>query len=174
MLFEHFDSQCSLSRDDGLIIKRMDEGKALLLAPAQRLLARLIVVRAGEDHLGAVSARCGHLHQRRRQRHADLRLDAPLGRMIGHSLGVIPRRCRDHAPPALFLRQHQNLVQRAPFLEGAGHLQVFELQENRVPRKLGELLGMAEGSDNNRAPDAVCRILDRANCQHRESPRAAS
>ena len=154
MLLKHLDAQRSLARDHRLIIKRMNEGKAILLAAAYGFLARLVVIRAGQNDFRAIAARRGHFHQRRRQRHADLRLDTALGRVIGHRLRVISRRSRDHAPPPLFLREQENLVQRAALLERARHLQIFEFQENRVSCLLRKFLGMHKGRDHNRAPDA--------------------
>src|SRR5258706_5026667 len=174
MLLEHFDSQRSLSRDHGLIVKGMNERQLLFLASPQRFLASFVVICAGEDNFGAVSARGGPFHQRRRQRHADLRLEAALRRVIRHRLRVVTRGRRDHPPPPFFLVQHQNLVQRASFLERACHLQIFELQENRVTRLQRKFLGVDKGCEDNRPSDAVPRILDRAKCQHRESSRSVS
>ena len=162
MLLDHFKAERALAGDHGLVVKRMNERQAELLRAAYGFVARLVVIRAGQNHFRAIAARRGHFYQRRRQRHADLRLDATLGRVIRHGLRVVSGRCRDHAAPPLFVREQQNFVQRAALLERARHLQIFQLQKYRASRLEGKLFGVRKGRGHNRATNAFPRLLDRA------------
>jgi hypothetical protein len=144
MLLQHFQAERSLARDHGLVIERMNEGEAILFRATNRFLAGLVVIRASQDHFRAITARRRNFYQRRGQRHADLRFDSALRRVIRHSLRVIARGRRDHAAPPLFFGEQQNLVERAAFLERAGHLQIFQLQENRASRLLRKFLRVDE------------------------------
>ena len=106
----------------------MNEGAALFNLAAQGLFAGLVVAGAVQDDLGAVAPRGGHLDLRRGQRHDDLRANA-VGRGVeSDSLGVIAGAGRDDAALALRFAQGEQFVERAPLLERAGALQVFELQ----------------------------------------------
>ncbi len=74
-LLEHFDSESSLPRDDGFVVERVNERKSLFIAAPDGFLASFVVVRAEKDHFGAVAPRRRYFHERRRERHADLRRD---------------------------------------------------------------------------------------------------
>jgi hypothetical protein len=52
----------------------------------------------------------------------------PSRRVIGHRLGVIARRHRDHALPRLIGTQRKHGIQRPALLEGSGELHVFEFE----------------------------------------------
>ena len=78
-----------------------------------------------------------------------------LAGVIGHGLRVISRRRGNHAAPAFFGGEQQNFVERAALLEGAGHLQIFELEEDRVAGQLRKRLRAHEGRKKNRAADAL-------------------
>ncbi len=170
MLLEHFQAERSLPGDHGLIVKRVNERKAEFFRAANGFLTGFIVIRAGQNYFRAVAARGGHFHERRGQRHADLRLDAALGGVIRHGLGMVARRCGDHAAPALLFREQKDLVQRAAFLERAGHLQILQLQEDSISSLLRKFFGVHKGRNHNRAPDAFPRILDGSKRHHRKSP----
>ena len=100
--------------------------------------AGLVVVRAMQDHLGTEVAGGRDLDQRRRQRHDDDGADAPLGGVVGDSLRVVAGARGDHTPCALLQRERGDAVERAPLLEGARHLQVFELQEDLLTGERGQ------------------------------------
>jgi len=77
-----------------------------------------------QHHLGAVSLRRLLLDQGRSLGHHDLGVFAELAGGVGHGLGMVPHGRGDHA-----LVLHLNeLVERAPHLEGARLLQVLKLQ----------------------------------------------
>jgi hypothetical protein len=63
---------------------------------------------------------------------------------ISHPLCVIAGAGCDDAAQFLFGRQQRKPVERAALLEGTGHLQVFKLQEDVMPRKAGDRLRTRE------------------------------
>ena len=132
----------------------MDEGPAFFDPAAQGLFAGLVVARPVEDDLGPVPARGGHFDLRRGQRHDDLGANPQRCRVEGDALGVVVGAGRDDAALALGLAQGQQLVQRAPFLEGARALQVLKLQVQRQPGQLGKVVGELAGRDVDGFADA--------------------
>ncbi len=157
---QHFDAERSLPRDHGVIVKWMDKSVAVFLAEPDCFHAGLVVIGSDQDHLRAIFTSCGYFDERRRQRHADHRRNSPRGRVVGHGLRVVSRRCCDHSA-ALFLgREQQDFVQRAAFLERAGHLAIFELQKDRVAGLVRQLVRRAERRDEDRAANAIGGLLD--------------
>ena len=61
-----------------------------------------------------------------------------MGGVVGHGLGVISGAGSDHAAPLLIITQQQNPVECSPFFEGAGPLQIIQLQKNLLTGNLGE------------------------------------
>ena len=77
----------------------------------------------------------------------------------GDALGVVAGAGRDHAPLALRLAQREQLVQRAALLEGAGALQVFQLQVQRQAGQFGKIVRKLAGRYVNGLTDArACRL----------------
>jgi hypothetical protein len=138
MLLEEFQPDGALPGDDGVVIEGMHKGEVLGLAAAQGLFESFVVVRAVQNHIGAITARRRDLDQRRGQRHANLGADAKLAGVVGHALRVISGRGRDHALGAFFGAEREQLVQRAALFESAGPLQVVELQIDLVGGGFGK------------------------------------
>ena len=107
---------------------------------ARGLVAGLVVVGAVQDDLRAEAARGRDLDQRRGLRHDDGGADAEPRRVEGDALRVVAGAGGDHAARALLRRELQQPVQRAALLEGAGALQVLELEIDRMAGKLGEIV----------------------------------
>ena len=138
----------------------MDEGAPLLEPSPQRLLAGLVVAVSMQDDLGPEAARSRHLDLRRRQGHHNLRPDPARRGVKGDSLRVVAGAGRDHPALPLRLAQGEQLVQRAPLLERAGPLQVFQLQMQWQAGQLRQLAGKLAGRDIDRLPDARPRRLN--------------
>ena len=100
--------------------------------------------RALEHDLGAVAARGQELRHRHAQRHEDRRRDAELLRGEGHALRVVARRRGDDSARALLGRETRESVGRAADLEGAGALEVLELEVHRHAEEVGEVLRHVE------------------------------
>src|ERR1700733_3127916 len=174
LLFEHLKAKSSLPGDYRLIVERMNKRQTQALAAAQRFLTGFVVVRARKDHFRTVSARGGYLYDGRRKRHANLRSNSPPGCVIGDGLGMVTGRGGDHALEALLRGQQQNLVKRSPLLVGAGDLEVFEFEENRVAGQLRKCLRTHERRQEYRVANPACSGLDRLECNHKESAPDAS
>ena len=144
----------------------MYERQILFFAAAQGLVASIIVIRARKNHFRAVAARSGHFHQRRGQRHANLRRDSPLRSVICHRLRMIPSGRGDHSAAPLVAREQQNFIQRPPLLVGAGHLQIFELEKNRIVGKPRKSFRAHERRKKDRIANAAPGRLDRLKCDH--------
>ena len=76
--------------------------------------------------------------------------------MVGHALGVIAGRHRDHAAPALFVTQLQEGVERAAFLERTRDLARLELEKHVTTGKVRERARAA----GRRAHDTAAQALD--------------
>src|ERR1019366_2497353 len=100
----------------------MNKGEVLSLAAADGLFVSFVVVGAVQNHIGAVTARRRDLDERRGQGHANLGADAELAGMVGHALGVISGRGRDHALGTFFGTERKQFVQRAALFERTGSL----------------------------------------------------
>ena len=72
-------------------------------------------------------------------------MDAEAPGDIGDGLRVIAGGRSDNADGALRSGQGQHSVEGTPFLEGARHLQVFELQVNGCSRLLAQGFGAGQG-----------------------------
>ena len=139
-LLQHLEPDRALPGDDLIVIEGMDEGELLLLLQARGLLAGFVIVRAVQDDLRAKAARGGDLYQRRGLRHDDARANAQPRRVKGHALRVIAGARGDHAVRALLRRELQQPVQRAALLEGAGTLQILQLEIDGMAGQLGEIV----------------------------------
>src|SRR5277367_2376650 len=164
-LLEHLDAQRALAGDDGFVVEGMDESEGLFGAEAEGFLAGFVVIRAEEDYFGAVAARGGDFYERSGERHHDLRRDAAFGGVVGDGLRVIAGGGGDDAATALVRSEQENFIQRAAFLEGAGHLQIFEFEEEGVSGELGKSFGAHEGRDVDGIANAFGGLL---NCFQRD------
>ena len=110
-----------------------------------------------QNDFRAVAASGGHFHERRRQGHADVRLDAAWSRDRPPPGRDFPPKLRSRR--ATLFESSENFVQRAALFECARHLQIFQLQENRIMRETGERFGMGTGGNADiRADPASARI----------------
>ena len=118
---------------------RYRDGRTPAAVPRQLLgMRRGFRQRLAVQHHGrAPGGGAGDLGGGREGRHDDGRGDAGKLRMARHRLRVVARRHRDDAARLLVLAQHRQAVGRAAFLEGAGDLQVVELQRHGRRRLRG-------------------------------------
>ena len=166
MLLEQFQADRALPGDHGVVIEGMHKGEVLCLAAADGLFVSLVVVGAVQNHVGAIAARRRDLDERRGQRHANLGADAELAGVVGHALGVISGRGRDHALGTFFGAQREQLVQRAALFESAGSLQVVELQIDLVGGGLGKRLRTRAGRKVDGVANAAQGRLDVVESDH--------
>ena len=166
MLLHELQTDGALPGDDGVVIEGMHEGEVLSLAAAHGLFESFVVVGAVQNHIGAVTARRRDLDERRGQGHENLGPDAELAGMVGHALGVISGRGRDHALGAFFGAEQEQLVQRAALFERAGSLQVVELQIDVVGGGLRKRLRTRAGRKVDRVANTAQGRLDVVESDH--------
>ena len=159
-LVEEFEADGSLPGDHFVVVEGMQEGEAVGVALADGFGAGFVVVGAVEDDFRAVAGGGGDLDQRRHQRHDDARADAVLAGVEGDGLGVIAGAGGDDAAAALVVGEGEDLVERAALFEGAGALQVVELEEDLLAGHLGKPGGVARGREVDVAADALLRGAD--------------
>ena len=118
----------ALARDDRRVVERGHERGAGVGRQLERGRERAGEVGAREHHLGFVDLGARDLGERRVGGHDDGRRDPePVG-VVGEALRVVAGR-RGHDPfGPVRLRQRQEEVEGAPFLERRRELQVLELQ----------------------------------------------
>ena len=160
LLLEQLERDRALARDHRLVVERMDGDQAALLLDLERVGVGLVEIVAEENDLGAVLARVRNLDQRRSPRHDDGRRDALARRVVGDRLRVVARGGGDDAALARRGRELQDLVEGAALLEGAGHLQVLELEAGARPAVPRHRLGAGAGGEVDAAADALARLLD--------------
>ena len=129
-LIQQLEGDCALSRHDERIVEGVDEGHALLFAEARGFGAGFVVVGAVEADLRAKSFGRGDLDERRGERHDDDGAHAALGRVMRDTLRVIAGAGRDDTASGLLGSEGGDAVERTTLFEAAGHLEVFELEED--------------------------------------------
>ena len=126
----------------------------------QGVFAGFVVIDAVEDYVAAIILRGRHLDEGRGGGHDDGAANAALRGVIGDGLRVVSRRGANHAA-LLFLRaEQQDFVERAAFLVGAGHLQIFELEVDLLAGGGGELGGIRARREVDRTANAVGGFAD--------------
>jgi hypothetical protein len=78
------------------------------------------------------------LDERGHHRHDDLCGDSVVLCMKGHALSMIARACGNDAALPIVVAQSQDLVERSTLFEGAGPLQVFQFQVDRLSADFGD------------------------------------
>ena len=126
-VFEHFQRDGALARDDAWIVVGMDEDQLLGLGQAVGLGRRLRQRVPLQHDARAMVARVLHLVVGCEGRHHDGRRNAQPARMIGDALRMVAGRHGDDAALAFVVGELQQRVERAAFLERGGELQVLEL-----------------------------------------------
>ncbi len=134
--------------------------KPSAVAAAARFGVGFVVVGAVEDDLCAEAPGGGDFDERRRQRHDDDGVDAALGGVVGDALGVVSGGGGDDAARGLLGGEQGDAVERAALLEGAGHLQVFELEVDVLAGEFGEHERVRAGGLVDRAAEALARGED--------------
>ncbi len=166
-LLEEFEADGSLPGHDEWVVEWMDEGHAFGFATAGGFLAGLVVVGAVQDDLRAEAAGGLHFDERRGERHHDDGADAALGGVMRDALGVIAGAGGDDAASGLLGGERGDVVECAALLEAAGHLQVFELEEDALAGLAGEGLRARAGRVVDGAVEALARGGDVGECKRR-------
>ena len=133
----------------------MNERKAMLSAEFLRKRSRFSDCLTGENDLCAASFRVSHLVVRRADRHDDSRRNAKTRCVIGHSLGVIASRYRNHSSLAFRRAKRKQFQQSATLFETAGCLHVFIFDENTRASERGKLRRLDSGSSQNSVAEKV-------------------
>ncbi len=169
ILGQNLQTEGALSGDHRFVIERVDKCRLRLQAPFDGAFIGLIVRGPMQHDLRAMGARGGQLDHRCRARHPDLGWDTAPGGMIGNPLPMVPCRGRYHAAPLLVVGHRQDAVQCAAFLERARHLQILELQIDRIACQVGQHFRVHQRSLVDRRFDpAGCRF-DMFKIQHAHS-----
>ena len=137
------DFQCdgALTRHNILIVKRVDELCAGLLADLACLGIGFIVNIARQNNLGTVALGCGNLCNRRGTRHNDGGLYTGSGCRKGNALCMVARRGRNNSVQVALSEALHNLIVSTAHLKGAGLLLIFVLQINLCAGHGGEGAG---------------------------------
>jgi hypothetical protein len=130
LLLEDFERLRCDAGDQQRLIAGVDVAVAVLVGELLAMLARIVVVAAVKDELGAEAAHRGHLHRVRVLGYADRRLHAEETGGEGERLAVVSGRGGDDAAPALIRGELRDQVDAAPHLEGADRLVVLVLDEH--------------------------------------------
>ena len=75
--------------------------------------------------------------------------------MVGHTLRVVAGGGGDDSAFGFFGGEEAEAVERSAFFEGAGHLQVFELEIDLLAGEFGEHLGAGAGGGIDLAEEAL-------------------
>ena len=84
---------------------------------------------------------------------------AALGGVIGHGLGMVAGAGSDDATTLLLVAQQQDAVERATLLEGAGALQIIQLEKDMLAGHVGERGGKLAGGTVDKIPDPMFCLL---------------
>ncbi len=68
--------------------------------------------------------------------------------MVGDALGVVAGGCGDDSAGGLLRSEGGDAVERATLLEGAGHLEVLELEVDLLAGEVGENLRVRAGGSS--------------------------
>ncbi len=153
-LFEQLEGDGALAADDVGVVEGMDEGSAFFDAAAECFFAGLVVACAVQNYICAEGPGARHLDLRRGQRHDDLCADAERRGVEGDALRMVAGAGGDDSALALDFIEREQLVERAALFEGAGTLQVFQLEVNGQPGQLREMMREMAGRDVDRFADA--------------------
>ena len=129
-ILQHLQRQRALAGDHAEVVVGMDEDQLPLRRQRLGMRGGLGQGLAVQHDMRAPGRGARHLGRRREFRHHDGGGDAGQAGMPRHRLGVVAGRHRDDAALALALGQQRQAVGRAALLEGAGDLQIVELQHH--------------------------------------------
>jgi hypothetical protein len=155
-VFQDFQADGALAGNHQRIVEGVDQGQILFRGVGQGEFLGLAVAFAGTQYRRAQRFGALDLGHRRAHRHHDGGGDAQLSGMPGDALRVISGGHRDHPGAARLRRQADQLDQRAARLEGAGELQVLELQADVDAGHLGKSRGGDQGGAHHVAPQHPC------------------
>ena len=118
MLAQDFHRHRALTGNSVRVIEGMNEGIALLIHQLLSVGKGFIVVVAMQHSLSTQRTHGIHFDVGRGLRHDNHAFDAELFSRQGHALGMISRRCANHATSTISLWQQANFVVSAAQLEG--------------------------------------------------------
>ena len=171
-LAQHLERDRAAARDDGRIVVRMDHGRAADDRERLRVQGRFAVGLALEDDGRTELTRAPDLDVGRCARHDDRGRHVQAPGVIRQALRVVAGRCRDHAARLLRFRQLQQRVERAPFFERTGELQLFELETDLDADRFGEPRCVAARRHRDRTVDANGRrpnVVDGKRVLHQQT-----
>ena len=163
-LVEDLEPDRPLSRDDVVIVERMDERVAVLVFEFKRLVVGVVVDALDEADLGAEAFCRLDLGDGRDVGQTDQRLDAVVSRRERDALRVVARRAGDDSALFLLVGELRDLVVSASDLERTGDLEVLGLEE-----EINAALDVARG-DHIRRTDRLFEdergVVDFVECEH--------
>ena len=162
-LFDDFERDGRLARDDVGMVERRHDRELLLAGDLLRLDAPIFGRAAGEDDLAAPLLDACDFYSGRRFGHDDHRAHAELLGGVRDSLAVITRRKRDHPAPARGIGKFPDGVVGAADLERADRLFVLELEMRTQFFDVEELRAARD------SPQAVCGFVDVSGSDHATS-----
>ena len=160
MVGQHLQRHRALAGDDAVVVVGVDEGQAFLGAQGLGHVRRFGQVLALQDDPGAMGLGMPDLGEGGVPGHDDGGGHAQALGVIGDALGVVPGRAGDDARRRLRRAQPQELVERAPVLEGGGVLQVLELEVDRGPRQVRQGARPGTGRADHSTLDRLGRGAD--------------
>ena len=161
-LLEQLQAESALPRDYSHVVEGVKKGESLFARKIQGVMASLVVIKAVENYVGPVILRGRHFHQGRSGGHDDGAAYFAKRGVIGDGLGMISRGSADDAALLFFGAEQKNFVERAAFLVGAGHLQIFELEIDLLTGGCRELGGIRARRIVDGIANAVGGLADHA------------
>ena len=131
-LAQHFHGDGALARDDVWVVKRMDEGHAVLFLEFQRVLVGIGIAVTKQDHLAAQGLDSINLQSRRCDGHHDNCLRTQSASPQSNALRMVTSGGANHAFFELRGGEMRHLVVRATQFEAEHRLLVFALEQHGV------------------------------------------
>ena len=132
-LVEEFQADGPLSGNDIIVIEGMDKRGISLHAPFNCRRTGFVIILTVQDDIRPVGTCRGQFDEWRPARHPNLNRNIALGRVIGHSLSMIPA---DAAMTPVAVSSSvivRMRFRRAALLERSCHLQIFQLEKDELP-----------------------------------------
>ena len=155
-----------MAGDDGVVVEGVEQGEFFSVAETDGFGVSFVVIIAVKDDVATVTERGGDLHEGRTGGHDDDRADAAARGVIADGLRVVAGTGCDDTAALLVFSEGEDAIEGSAFLEGAGHLEVVELQVKIVAGELREGFGVRAGGEIEGIADPLASLEDVLKTDH--------